>query len=455
MSLGDEHSRVGLRRLIWPLAVVLSLLPTLTTFNEFMTAIALRTGTFIVFRQIAPMVSKMVATILRYVFGVETSVSGASVFLHAGGIPYEVFLDWNCIGWQSFILLSLILVTCLQGCCTARSKLKSVVLGVEFAILANMARIIVPCLLLVCWGYRPAVIFHNHLSTPFILVWLGAFWYLCNDFILERGTSEERKPLWVKVVEPIRDLRFRSLLPDFIMGRRTMGLVMMAIILILTGLNGVVVLSGKIPVVDCDYTALSFEYSKEPVVIGTIRTNRYLTLPDWTKLGETHTDEWKNPGVPGWYKVWEFYLYGPLEKEYKLEGNIVYYVYLYCSKAHVTPMMFHIYDVDPSGLTAPILVHSDEFKVRLRSSSPPRPIVLKGEKIKPYKFPSGHTISIRIDVYDDGKAERVYLFDYDSKEKHSYADFPGIVVPEKMLPSSILAFLILAFRQRPRRRNDG
>jgi hypothetical protein len=49
------------------------------------------------------------------VFGIETVVDGAHMYLFSGGLPYDVFVVWNCVEWQSFVLLAFTLATMLQG----------------------------------------------------------------------------------------------------------------------------------------------------------------------------------------------------------------------------------------------------------------------------------------------------------------------------------------------------
>ncbi|KYH38380.1 MAG: hypothetical protein AYL28_003900 [Candidatus Bathyarchaeota archaeon B23] len=407
---------------LWLAALLLSILPMVETLNDLAAFLAMSLGVEGLLMGFTPMAARYVAAILRYVFRVPVSIYGSSIYLEGGGVPFEVHLDWNCLGWQGFILMFIALLVALQGSYTRRSKVKGTLLGFEVFLAVLAARILIPCLLLVHGLYRSAIFFHNYLASPLILSSIALYWHLCTGYILQpRGGGESSGVVGGKV--PLL--------------KRGIGLASMAVILLATLYSGVGLLSAAVALADGDRTALTFEFARPEF--------RYLTHPDWTDLGERpHTDRWKNTGTPGWYKLWEFDLYGPLVEDYRMEGNIIYYVYFYCSRLHEAPYRFYIYDVDPTGTTPQELVHVDEFIVRLEPVSPPLPIELEGEPVRPYIFRSGHTIRITIYVYDDGQRKRTYYFDYDSEDKHSYADFPGIVVEERMLPSLLPMAVALA-----------
>ena len=415
--------------LLWLSAIALSVLPMIQTLNDLAALLALRLGLNQMLMGVAPIAARYIAAILQYIFQVPVSVYKASIYLEVGGIPLEVYLDWNCLGWQGLLLMIIALAIALQGRYTAESKVKTALLGLEIFIAVNTMRMLIPCLMLVHGHYRWAIFFHNHLATPLILASIALYWHLSTSYILQPKVSEEG------------GVRLMELLT----GRRGIGLASMAIILLAILYSGVGLLSTTVYAAESDRTALTFEFARPDF--------RYLTHPDWTDLGERpHTDEWKNTGTPGWYKLWEFDLYGPLVEDYRMKGNINYYVYFYCSRPHKAPYEFHIYDVDPSADTPPVEVHVDRFIIPLEAGSPPDPIKLKGEEVRPYIFREGHTIRIAIYVYDDGHEKRVYYFDYDSKDKHSYADFPGMVVDERLLPSIPLAIAALMIGVR---RNGG
>ncbi len=168
-------------------AVAFLVLPFVTTFNEFLTKIVEGIGFYMLIQNtIVPSLVRMTGAILQYFFGVQTSVSSSSLYLQGAGLPVEIYISWNCIGWQSLVLFLFTLVTGLQGSYTLRSKVKCLLLGAEGTFLINLLRIVLSCLLAFHFGYLPAVIFHDYLGTLLLIAWLGIFWYFSFEMVLER-----------------------------------------------------------------------------------------------------------------------------------------------------------------------------------------------------------------------------------------------------------------------------
>jgi exosortase/archaeosortase family protein len=95
------------------------------------------------------------------------------------------------VGWQSFILFLITLLTGLQGSYTRRSKVETVILGFLGTFLVNLWRISVVSLVAFYVGQLPAVIFHDYGGTILILLWLFAFWYFAHGYLLEAYEDEE------------------------------------------------------------------------------------------------------------------------------------------------------------------------------------------------------------------------------------------------------------------------
>jgi len=166
-------------------SVILLILPFITTFNEFLTSIVIRLGLDSVLQGwIVPTEVRMIAVILR-LFGIYATVSETSLYLSKGSMTLPIYISWNCVGWQSFILFAITLLTGLQGPYTWRSKIETVILGFLGTFLMNLLRISIVCLVAYYLGQLPAVIFHDYGGTILILLWLFAFWYLAHTHLLE------------------------------------------------------------------------------------------------------------------------------------------------------------------------------------------------------------------------------------------------------------------------------
>jgi len=177
------------RSLIVVAAFAFMVLPFITTFNELLTNVVERLQLVAFIQSLAaPFLVRVGAVILR-ALGVPTAISGSYLYLTGGWMPLRIYISWNCIGWQSFILLAFTLATGLQGPYTWRSKLLTVLLGVEGTFLVNVLRILIPSLIAYSVGYMPAIIFHDYLGTVLTLTWLGAFWYFSFGRLLVKAGS--------------------------------------------------------------------------------------------------------------------------------------------------------------------------------------------------------------------------------------------------------------------------
>lgn len=132
----------------------------------------------------------MIAVILR-LFGIQASVSQTSLYLVKGSSTLPIYISWNCVGWQSFILFAITLLTGLQGPYTRRTKVETTLLGLLGTFWVNLLRIAAVCVVAFFWGQLPAVIFHDYGGTIIILLWLVFFWYFATTLVLEGEWVEE------------------------------------------------------------------------------------------------------------------------------------------------------------------------------------------------------------------------------------------------------------------------
>jgi len=186
-----EWERSTYQLLLILTSVILLILPFVTTFNEFLTRVVMSLGLDAVLEGwVVPMEVRMIAVMLR-LFGIRASVSQTSLYLVKGGSTLPVYISWNCVGWQSFILFALTLLTGLQGPHTQRSRVETILLGLLGTFWMNLLRIASVCVVAFFWGQLPAVIFHDYGGTIIILLWLVFFWYFATTFLLEGEWVEE------------------------------------------------------------------------------------------------------------------------------------------------------------------------------------------------------------------------------------------------------------------------
>ncbi|MFB0558401.1 MAG: archaeosortase/exosortase family protein [Candidatus Bathyarchaeia archaeon] len=193
--MSDRYAKLAERevyqKIIVVAAVTFVILPFVTTFNEFLTKVV-ESLRFVSLIQslVAPFIVRVVAVILQMI-EVPVSFDGSFLYLTGGWMPLRIYINWNCIGWQSFILLALTFVTGLQGRYTHRSRLVAILTGLEGTFLINVVRILIPTILAYHTGYIPAIIFHDYMGTVFTLLWLGVFWNFAFQSILVKAEGFE------------------------------------------------------------------------------------------------------------------------------------------------------------------------------------------------------------------------------------------------------------------------
>ncbi len=170
-------------------AAVLLILPFVTTFNELLTRMVMNLHLdWILEDWVVPTEVKFMALLLRPL-GISAGVSDAALYLEKAGsaFPIPVYISWNCVGWQSFILFGITLITGLQGPYSRGRRIQVIALGLLGTFWMNLLRMTAVALVAYYLGRLPAVIFHDYGGTIMILVWLSLFWYLLfNHFLAEQ-----------------------------------------------------------------------------------------------------------------------------------------------------------------------------------------------------------------------------------------------------------------------------
>lgn len=186
--LSDETSlfeQSTFKTLFLLLAAILLILPFITTFNEFLTTVVMKIQFYRVIQDfVVPYQVKMITVILR-LLGIPAQ-PGLVTISFGRAIGQSVEISWNCIGWQSLILLLISLFTGLQGPYRLYSKLQTVLIGFLGTFLMNLIRVTLVILVTYYFGRLPGMIFHDYFSTIMIIAWLFIFWWFSFSFVLER-----------------------------------------------------------------------------------------------------------------------------------------------------------------------------------------------------------------------------------------------------------------------------
>jgi exosortase/archaeosortase family protein len=165
-------------------AVMLAVLPFISTFDDLLTVVGMRLGIAAPLQWIVPAEVRVTVAVLG-LFGIHAGAAGNQLVVwNASGAPQTLFISWNCVGWQSLILLGMSLMVGLRGPMTLATRAQVILLGVLGTVLINIARITVVCLLAAIAGYLPAVLFHDYGGTLLLVAWLFAFWLIAYRWLV-------------------------------------------------------------------------------------------------------------------------------------------------------------------------------------------------------------------------------------------------------------------------------
>lgn len=176
------------KKLFAGLAILLAVLPIVVTFSSLLTNIFEKIGAYVWLQDIiVPFEARIVAVLLRAVNIKAVVTPGAhfAMLLQRGDSYLPVELQWNCLGWQSLILLGLTFVTGLRGSWKALSKAETILLGVVGTFLINVGRMAFITTLAYYWNNVAAMIIHDYFAAFIALIWLIFFWWFSYSFILE------------------------------------------------------------------------------------------------------------------------------------------------------------------------------------------------------------------------------------------------------------------------------
>jgi exosortase/archaeosortase family protein len=181
----DDTRRPIVRLVLIMAAILVMILPFVTTFNEFLTRIVESSGLDRLLTDwVVPVEARMIAVILGLI-GIPSQVSTTSIYLDKGGFFLPIYINWNCVGWQSFILFAITLLTGIQGPFSRASKFEAMLVGFLGTFLMNLLRITSVAVVAYFFGQMPAVIYHDYGGTLIILLWLFAYWWFSHGWLLE------------------------------------------------------------------------------------------------------------------------------------------------------------------------------------------------------------------------------------------------------------------------------
>lgn len=181
------------------LAIILMLLPLVAALNSTLTNFFANLGWYQVINQyIVPWEARLVAVAIRPlgISSVVTPDSPRSAFymITREGIPLSVNLAWNCLGWQSMLILVVSIIFGLRGNFTRLSRLECVALGFFGTMLINILRMAIVAAGIYYINQVFALVVHDYLVALMTITWLILFWWFSYSFVLEERIDHRTVP---------------------------------------------------------------------------------------------------------------------------------------------------------------------------------------------------------------------------------------------------------------------
>jgi exosortase/archaeosortase family protein len=170
---------------------LLMLLPFVTTFDDLLTSWALQLGANNPLQGIVPIEARMVVGLLGVV-GIHAAASGSHIVIwDAAGSMHTLFISWNCIGWQSLILLGISFFSGLRGQQSLEARAQVVLIGIAGTMLLNLMRVAAVAAIAATIGQTPAILFHDYGGTILVVGWLFVFWIFVQRWLLQAPARDE------------------------------------------------------------------------------------------------------------------------------------------------------------------------------------------------------------------------------------------------------------------------
>lgn len=183
------HQKETFKIILAVFAVILMVLPVLAAMNSVLTNYLDHAGWYgPIQKYIVPWEARLVSVSIKP-FGIESKVIPnshiAAFYMVKNGVALPVDLSWNCLGWQSLLLLIVSFIAGLRRNYSFFSRIKCIVLGLTGTLLVNVLRMSIIAIGIFYINSLAAQIVHDYVVAFFTLIWLVFFWWFSYRFVLE------------------------------------------------------------------------------------------------------------------------------------------------------------------------------------------------------------------------------------------------------------------------------
>lgn len=181
------------RSILLVITIFLMLFPFINSMNQFLVKLI---EPLIFLKPIQDVIIPYEVSIVRgilHLLGIPMTPSDPGAFSITLITPRgeePVVVAWNCLGWQSLLVIFATFLTGFQGKFTFLSKIEVLVVGLSGTFLLNIGRLVGIFILFYYGNGQIAMAFHDYGSIILTLLWLFLLWYYAFHFVLQNKGVE-------------------------------------------------------------------------------------------------------------------------------------------------------------------------------------------------------------------------------------------------------------------------
>lgn len=169
--------------------IILMVLPFINTFNQFLVRIIEPFLLSTLNKDILiPYEARLVKVFLGYLsIPVAYSTPDSSIITlvgKTGGLD-PIAIAWNCLGWQSMVLIIASLMVGMRGKFTWMSKIEMITIGIFITFWINIFRLTAIFYFYYHYNREVAMVFHDYGGIAITIAWLFFFWWFAFRYVLE------------------------------------------------------------------------------------------------------------------------------------------------------------------------------------------------------------------------------------------------------------------------------
>lgn len=170
----------------------LMVFPFINTFNQFLVNII---EPFLLSnfntKILIPYEAQLVKLFLKFLsvpVAYSTQDSGIITLIGKTGGLDPIAIAWNCLGWQSMVLVVASLIVGIRGNFSLASKIEMIIIGILGTFWINIFRLTLIFYLYYHYNREVALFVHDWGGMALTIIWMFVFWWFAFRFVLQPNT---------------------------------------------------------------------------------------------------------------------------------------------------------------------------------------------------------------------------------------------------------------------------